>query len=278
MAESTTSFEAVPTELALAEPTTLVLLDPTVEDGGSALDLLDDRDTHITLVLLLWDKSSFAIRRFAEAENISVSQAADIYLDQVIARVQGPDRKIERAVLNASNATLELAMLERTYPTRRVLRPQSTMQAPTANLARLTIRDQIAAKLGPTMAALLVKSALSGKIPVAELARLEELGTLLNVKEGSKLIGHDTDGRMACVVVDGALSVERGTEKLAQLGPGEFAGEISLLAGMRYNADVFASVDTVVLIFDEIPFSALLEACPTLARHVMRTSVQRLVA
>ena len=278
MADSTTSFEAAPTKSAMAQLTTLVLLDPTTRDGESALDLIDDRDSHITLVVLLWDKSSFAIRQFAEAENISASQAADLYLDQVIGRLERPEGTIGCAVLNASNASLELAMLERTYPTRRVLRPQSTMQAPAASLDGLTIRDQIAAKLGPTMAALLVNSALSGKIPAAELARLEELGTLLNVKKDSKLIKQGTDGRMACVVVDGALSVERGTEILAQLGPGEFAGEISLLAGKRYNADVFASVDTVVLIFDEIPFTAMLEACPTLAKHVMRTTVQRLVA
>lgn len=104
-------------------PKTLVLLDPTSPQGESALELLDAEDRHVALVVLTAGPSAAALRQYAGAENIDVSSAADIYLDQVADRVAAPDRIVEVIRVSGSAPTVELADLEAMSPTRRVLRP-----------------------------------------------------------------------------------------------------------------------------------------------------------
>jgi hypothetical protein len=106
-------------------PTTLVLLDPTSDDGESALGVLDAQDDHVTLMVLISGPASQALRDFACAEEVYVSDAGWRYLEQVAGRVPlGPE---QLAVVNASgpDAFAEIADVAATQEVRRVLLPSS---------------------------------------------------------------------------------------------------------------------------------------------------------
>lgn len=258
------------------EPTTLVLLDPTSPDGESALHLLTDADQHITLVVLLWDSAGAALRQFAEAEDLDPVRAGTTYLNQVAARIDRSTDTISFEVVDGTDATLELAMLEHTYPTRRVLRPATApARFRPPRIRRLRVADRFRSSV-PAQEHL-TSSALSQKAPPSEVARLSQLGTLLHMEKPTQLLRHGADPTSACMVLDGTLSVERNGSQIARVGPGDFVGEISLLCGAACNADVFAEADTAVLQLGPAEFAELLETCPRITKHLLQASVHRLL-
>ena len=257
------------------DETTLVLLDPSEPSGESALDQLTPDDAHVTLVVLLWDHAAAPLRRFADEERVSVAEAGSMYLAQVASRLDRPADSIAFEVVGGTDARLELAMLERSRPTRRVLRPAST---PAATERRSPLRERIAARFGASTPSLLTNSSLATRVPASELATLDTLGTIRRLPAAARIISQGAEASSACVVVDGRLSIEKEGEPVAEIGPGEFAGELSLLTGARCNADVIAAGDAEVLVLDQDAFAQVLEECPAIASHMLKTSVRRLAA
>lgn len=113
------------TMTTLHNPTTLVLLDPTSEDGESALDLLDAQDRHVTLLVLISGPASQALRDFAGAEDVYVSAAGWRYLEQVADRLDLEPEQLAAVNASGPNAASELADIAATEEIRRVLLPSS---------------------------------------------------------------------------------------------------------------------------------------------------------
>jgi small-conductance mechanosensitive channel/CRP-like cAMP-binding protein len=82
------------------------------------------------------------------------------------------------------------------------------------------------------------------------------------------------NGRVAVSVTDGSGA----TSHLAELGPGEFFGEMSLLTGEPRSATVTAVVETRLLTIDKDIFRPCLEAEPLLAEELERFLVGRRAA
>jgi hypothetical protein len=85
---------------------TLILIDPSSPHGEGGLGVLTEDDTAVTLLLALNGRSAAALRQFAEAEDIDVSMAGLIYLDQLVRRLsaeQGVD-DVEAVSTSGSNA------------------------------------------------------------------------------------------------------------------------------------------------------------------------------
>jgi CRP-like cAMP-binding protein len=82
------------------------------------------------------------------------------------------------------------------------------------------------------------------------------------------------NGRVAVSVTDGSGA----TSHLAELGPGEFFGEMSLLTGEPRSATVTARVETRLLTIDKDIFRPCLEAEPRLAEELERFLVGRRAA
>jgi hypothetical protein len=94
------------TDQTMTTARTLILIDPSSRDGEGGLGVLTDEDTAITLLLTLNGRSAAALREFAAAEDIDVSMAGLIYLDQVVRRL-GTERgldDIEAVSTSGSNA------------------------------------------------------------------------------------------------------------------------------------------------------------------------------
>lgn len=78
------------------------------------------------------------------------------------------------------------------------------------------------------------------------------------------------------VVVDGRVRVVRDGSVLAQLGPGDFFGELSVLDGKPRNAMVAAEAATTCLAIATWDFEATLLANPAVTLAILRGVATRL--
>lgn len=283
------------------EPKTLVFVDPTAPDGETSLALLDRQDTHPSLMTLAKGGPSAALQQFAASEDIDISAAAWIYLDQVADRIAGPDRVVDTIVAGGSDAALELdSLIERTH-TRRVLVPASLHRLQPRAYARLVrawpqliVAAPAAEETQPRrrnpstrtvprvlgrirgVPTVLHDSPLAEQIPARELRTLVELGTLVEVAANTGVIRQGAPGRKCLVVIDGALGVESNGVPLADLGAGEIAGELALLTDSPCNASVVARADSLVLAINRKDFETMLESCPRLGNHILQTALGRI--
>lgn len=107
---------------------TLLLLDPTYDDGESALELLDHTDQHVIALVLLSGPAARSLRDFARCEDIDMATAGWQYLEQVADRLQlAPDRLLAMTAIGPSAAT-ELADIAAANSVHRVLLPSSVQR------------------------------------------------------------------------------------------------------------------------------------------------------
>ncbi len=121
---------------------------------------------------------------------------------------------------------------------------------------------------------------LFGGLGDEQLERLVEMGEIVDLPSGTRLISEGEQADALFVVLDGELDVTKlsGTSDipLARVGPGSLQGEIAALEGGRRLASVQAVTDAEVL---RIPIGAvreLLDAGPDVALAIIRTAVLRL--
>ena len=121
---------------------------------------------------------------------------------------------------------------------------------------------------------------LFGGLGDEQLERLVEMGEIVDLPAGARLIGEGEVADALFVVLRGELDVTKrsGTSEIpvARVGPGSLQGEIAALEGGRRLASVQAATDAEVL---RIPIGAvreLLGAGPDVALAIIRTAVSRL--
>ena len=100
------------------------------------------------------------------------------------------------------------------------------------------------------------------KRDLEEIARVTEE---IHVDAGTVLIDEGQPGREAFVVVSGRLDVTRqGVGKVAEIGPGEVAGEMSLLSARPTSATVTATTPVHALRAGAADFVGLVDRMPLL--------------
>ena len=100
--------------------------------------------------------------------------------------------------------------------------------------------------------------------------------TELTVKAGSVLAEEGVRGREAMVILSGTAEARRANGKVAELGPGDAVGEMSLINETPRNATVVASSDCTLLVMNFREFSSILEANPDVSIKILRTVAARL--
>ncbi len=70
------------------------------------------------------------------------------------------------------------------------------------------------------------------------------------------------------IIVSGGASVMRNNRKLADLGPGDFWGEMALLLREKSSATVATTEDSTILVMHSRDFGHLLDQVPALARKL----------
>lgn len=114
--------------MATPHPITVVLVDPTSPDGEASLAMIRDEDDHVLVVVLMSGRSSNALHEFARHEDVSVSTAAWIYLDQVAGRLERDARLVGTIATTGPDPAYELAVIATEHDVDRVILPPSVVR------------------------------------------------------------------------------------------------------------------------------------------------------
>lgn len=109
-----------------------------------------------------------------------------------------------------------------------------------------------------------------------ERKAIRSLMTEVTIKPGRDLMVEGAPGRECFIIVKGEATVRRNGRVLARVGPGDFLGELAVIAGVPRNATVTADTEMVVEVLNRREFSALLDQEPGVARKVLVGAVKRL--
>jgi CRP-like cAMP-binding protein len=109
------------------------------------------------------------------------------------------------------------------------------------------------------------------------LERIADLATGFDVPAGHVLAEHGQPGSGMFVITEGAVVVELPSGPI-ELGPGEFVGELSLLADVGRVARVRASTPVSGLAIGRKEFSELLEREPRVGVAMLPVLAHRLAA
>jgi CRP/FNR family cyclic AMP-dependent transcriptional regulator len=126
---------------------------------------------------------------------------------------------------------------------------------------------------------------LIGRVPLfhglsrALLDRVAALTEEITYNAGRVIVEKDTPGRAFYVIVDGTARVVKGqivtARREAELGPGDFFGELALLDGERRAATVIATTDLTTIRIERTPFRRLLREEPELALKLLEGMARR---
>jgi CRP-like cAMP-binding protein len=122
------------------------------------------------------------------------------------------------------------------------------------------------------------------RIPLFESLTDAELQTLASwfeertSDEGVRLIGEGGAGYSFFVLLEGNAAVTSGDTQLADLGPGDFFGEIAILGGGRRSATVTATSPARLLVMFGTDFRRLQETQPDIARRIEEAMKRRLAS
>ena len=116
---------------------TLILIDPSSPHGEGGLNVLTADDQAVTLLLTLDGRSAASLREFAKSEDIDVSMAGLIYLDQVVCRLSIHTDDIETISTSGADAVSEIFHVLQQRPVNRVIVPASLPGLDATGLSRL---------------------------------------------------------------------------------------------------------------------------------------------
>lgn len=118
--------------------------------------------------------------------------------------------------------------------------------------------------------------AIFSELSKKELKSVSRLMTQLSVKDGRELTRQGEPGREFLIILEGTAVVRRDGRKVAELGAGDFLGELAVLSGAPRTATVVATSDMTLEALNRREFMAVLDESPTLAKKILIGAVKRL--
>ncbi len=125
---------------------------------------------------------------------------------------------------------------------------------------------------------LLARVPLLARCSKRELARIAALADLVEFREGETVMREGKPGLEFFVIVDGKARVTRRGRKLADLGAGDWFGEIALLSNTPRTATVVAGSPLRALVLTRSGLSALIRDVPSIGTKVLSAVGDRLAA
>ena len=113
----------------------------------------------------------------------------------------------------------------------------------------------------------------------AQLQQISSLTSSLRIPKDHVLIREGDLAREFIVIRSGSARVTRQTDhgvtELAEVGTGDFLGEMALLSGSPRTATATATTDLTVLVSSVGEFRSILEIAPSVARKIRQASLAR---
>lgn len=121
---------------------------------------------------------------------------------------------------------------------------------------------------------------LMASLPHGELEAIAKRLRVERYAPGVEIIKQGSNGSSAYLIVEGLAEVRRQTtrsnRRLAFLGPGDFFGELSVLAAAPRSASVRAQEPTVVLVLTGSELRTALRLSKAMALHMVKVLAERL--
>ena len=123
---------------------------------------------------------------------------------------------------------------------------------------------------------LLKKVPLFSRCSNRELAEIATLADEVDLREGKELIREGARGREFFVLLEGRADVSKNGKRINEMGPGEFFGEIALVAPSAVRtATVKATTPVRVLVVTAQNFRRLLAGSPDIKLKVLEALAER---
>ena len=123
---------------------------------------------------------------------------------------------------------------------------------------------------------LLKRTPLFAECTKAELIEVAIIADEREASTGDRLTEEGQDGREFFVLVEGAVAVTSDGRKLADLGPGDWFGEIAILTYKQRTATVTVTSPVRLLVISDRAFRRVVETTPRIALKVLRNVAERL--
>src|SRR4051794_15217571 len=112
-----------------------------------------------------------------------------------------------------------------------------------------------------------------GRKEIEEVGRLAEE---IDVPAGKVLMREGETGREFYVVVDGTVSIDRGATTIRTMEPGDFFGEIALLAEGPRTATAVTNTPAKLLVLGHREFHSLMDQFPAIRTCVLEALAKRI--
>ena len=109
-----------------------------------------------------------------------------------------------------------------------------------------------------------------------ELRQLAKTADEIDLRQGTVLTREGRPGREFFVLIDGTAEVTKKGKKIADLGPGDWLGEIALITDSPRTATVTATSAVDVLVITDRRFRSVVETMPSIALKVLACVGERL--
>ena len=109
-----------------------------------------------------------------------------------------------------------------------------------------------------------------------ELRQVARRSTKVKLDEGKVFVKEGSVGREFFVILDGRAEVTREGKPVAELGPGDFVGELSLLAPGPRDATVTALTPMTVMVLTPSEFETVLKEARGMTRKLLAGMALRL--
>jgi CRP/FNR family transcriptional regulator, cyclic AMP receptor protein len=110
--------------------------------------------------------------------------------------------------------------------------------------------------------------ALFERLSKEQLAEVARQADEIDVQAGKRLVSEGRFGYEFFVIENGTCEVMRDAEHIADLGPGDFFGEMALLGDTVRSADVVASSDLTAMVMTDTAFRHLARKMPDVAEEI----------
>lgn len=127
-----------------------------------------------------------------------------------------------------------------------------------------------------TAARMLANVPLFSQCTARERSRIGSLFAEARVREGRILCKEGEPGRECFIISEGNAKASLRGRKIADFGPGDFFGEMSLLDGGPRTATVVAQTPMTLFVLTPRELGTLVNQFPTVTTKMLRVMAQRL--
>lgn len=117
---------------------------------------------------------------------------------------------------------------------------------------------------------------LMAGLPHSDLEQLAKKVIEVRHNQGAEIIKEGTSGSSVFLIIEGLCEVRRGANRIRELKPGEFFGEISILDPAPRTATVRAIENSVLLVLEGYDFRTALKSSMQMSQRLITVLAERL--